>query len=119
MLLDMPRDLVCYILEVYEHAEETGQWPVQAMDAVVTAVAKIEDAKSVTHYRPIHILSLCYRIYSTIRTRQALRFLAARAASKQGNASDLPKGCNVPTYRLSVLEIVIMVLGRYRVGWSW
>ena len=35
MLLDMPRDLVCYILEVHDFAEETGQWPVQAMDAVV------------------------------------------------------------------------------------
>ena len=73
MLLDMFRDLVCHILEVYEYAEETGQWPVQAMDAIVTAVAKVEDAQRVTHYRPINILSLCYRIYSTIRTRQALR----------------------------------------------
>ena len=45
----------------------------------LSAVAKIQDAQRVTHYRPINILNLCYRVYSTIWTRQALRFLAAQA----------------------------------------
>ena len=74
-LLLLPDDLLHLILDVYAHAEATGVWPTQAMQAVITALEKRPNASRVEHYRPITIISLVYRVWSGIRAKQCLRHL--------------------------------------------
>ena len=71
----MPDDLLQLLLDVYTHAESTGAWPDQAMQAVISALEKRPNASRVGDYRPITIISLVYRIWSGIRSRQCLRHL--------------------------------------------
>ena len=61
-LLLLPDDLLNLVLDTYAHAEATGVWPTQAMQAVITALEKRPDASRVEHYRPITIISLVYRV---------------------------------------------------------
>ena len=74
-LLLLPDDLLQLVLETYAHAESTGVWPAQAMQAVISALEKRPDASRVEHYRPITIISLVYRVWSGIRAKQCLRHL--------------------------------------------
>ena len=55
---------------------ETGHsWPTQTMVGLVSSLAKIPNPQFVNHFRPITVLTLCYRVWSSIRARQALRCL--------------------------------------------
>ena len=75
-LLNLPADLVAEILAIYNHAEQTGHWPEQALVGLVSALAKVEGAAFTTQFRPITVFPLVYRVYSSLRSRQALAFLA-------------------------------------------
>ena len=67
-------------------AEATGRWPRQLLNATVTAVEKTEEAEAVGHFRPICVLPLPYRVWSSLRARAALKHLAAIApADLHGN----------------------------------
>ena len=74
---DLPRDLVVHLIQVYEWAEAHGEWPAQSMEAIVSALEKVGNAERVGQFRPITVLSMCYRVYSSIRARQALRHIAS------------------------------------------
>ncbi|CAE7699159.1 Pol [Symbiodinium sp. CCMP2592] len=76
-LLLLPWDLTQHVLELIEHAECTGEWPCQALDGVVSSIEKVVGATSVDQFRPITILSMVYRVWSSIRARQCLQHLAA------------------------------------------
>ena len=71
----MPSDLLQVVLGLCLHAERTGDWPRQALEGVVAALAKRPQAEGVGDYRPITVLSLLYRTWGSIRARQALRHL--------------------------------------------
>ena len=43
-LLLMPDDLLAHMLDICEHAERTGAWPLSALVAIVTALEKIPGA---------------------------------------------------------------------------
>ena len=75
-LLLFPDDLLSELLSIYQHAEATGEWPRPALEAVVSALAKRPSATDVGHYRPIIVLSLVYRVWSSLRGRQCLAHLA-------------------------------------------
>ena len=75
-LLLLPEDLLQLLLDVYLYAESSGVWPIQCMQAVISALEKRPCASRVEHYRPITVLSLVCRIWSGIRSRQCLRHLA-------------------------------------------
>ena len=75
-LLLMPDDLLDHLLAVCAHAEHSGEWPVAAMTAVVTALEKIPGAGRVSQFRPIAVLSLTYRVWATVRAKQALHHLS-------------------------------------------
>ena len=64
------------LLTICARAEADGCWPAQLLDASVTAVEKFEDAQSVSQYRPICVLALPYRTWSSIRAREALQHLS-------------------------------------------
>ena len=78
-LLLLPLDLTQALLDLCHHAEATGEWPRQMLDGVVTALEKIPDASLVGQFRPITVLSLTYRVWSSIRARQCLAHLARYA----------------------------------------
>ena len=91
-LLLMPDDLLHLILDVYRHAEFCGEWPEQATQAVISALEKRPNASRVEHYRPITIMNLVYRIWSSIRSRQCLRHLLQFCICH----TDPPHPCGMP-----------------------
>ena len=66
---------VSTLLLIFQRAEQTGQWPVQLTQGAVHSLQKTETAEMVHEYRPITVLASAYRVWSTIRGRQLLRFL--------------------------------------------
>eukprot|EP00435_Cladocopium_sp_Y103_P012417 s727_g3.t1 len=63
--------LLCLLREV-----EAGQpWPTQTTTGTVAALAKVPGAEVVQQFRPICIFSMTYRVWSSVRARQCLRYL--------------------------------------------
>jgi len=75
-LLAFPDELHIQLLEILEQAETTGQWPLQLLCGAVHSLEKIPNAQNVAQYRPITIMPLVYRIYTTLRSREVLQHLA-------------------------------------------
>ena len=74
-LLAFPDSLTVRILDLCHTAETSGQWPTQVLQSIVTSLEKVPGAAAVSEYRPICVLSLVYRVWSSIRAREALRHL--------------------------------------------
>ena len=88
-LLALPELLTRDLLELIESVEQGTPWPTQAVVGLVSALAKSQDSRQVQHFRPITVLSMVYRVWSTIRTKQCLDIIAYLAPnSMQGS---LPK----------------------------
>lgn len=75
----MPDGLTQELIDICHHAEQSGHWPVQALVGIITALAKVPGATRVQQFRPITVLSMVYRVWSTFRARQALRHLGTLA----------------------------------------
>ena len=75
-LLATPDSLVEEILAILRLAETQGLWPQQLLTGIISSLAKTPGATKVSHYRPICILSLCYRTWSSLRCKEALRHIA-------------------------------------------
>lgn len=75
-LLSLPDNLQQTILDVVHHAELTGEWAPQLMKGCIHSLAKIPGAEEVGQFRPVTILPMIYRCWSTVRSREILRFLA-------------------------------------------
>ncbi len=85
-LVNLPDDLLDHLLELIHQAEQKGEWPSQMLVGTVAALAKHPKAAYVTEFRPITVLSMCYRVWATIRAKQCLRAIAQIAPhSIQGN----------------------------------
>ena len=87
-LLSLPDDLVARILQVYERAETTGRWPPQTTEGLVTSLEKHALADGPGAYRPITVLSLVYRTWSSVRARQIIKQLNGEI--DQGIAGNMP-----------------------------
>ena len=74
-LLRLPDSLVASLIRLYTEAETSGRWPKQMLLGIVSALAKSPSAAHVSHYRPITIYSMAYRVWASLRARQVLRFL--------------------------------------------
>eukprot|EP00438_Fugacium_kawagutii_P009864 Skav229361 [mRNA] locus=scaffold3209:151155:155840:- [translate_table: standard] len=85
-LLALPPAFHMQLLDLFHVIETTSEWPRQLLEGAVYSLAKISDAEQVSHYRPITVLSLLFRIWSTIRAKLLLRHIAAQAnAHMKGN----------------------------------
>ena len=51
------------------------QWPQQMLEGLVIALAKCSDAHRPNEYRPIVLLSIVYRCWASLRSRQMLQML--------------------------------------------
>ena len=74
-LLSFPDELHLQLLQIFTHAEKTGQWPRQLLQGAVFSLEKVPQAQTVNEYRPITVMPLAYRIYTTIRSREVLLHL--------------------------------------------
>lgn len=75
-LINIP-DVVVFsdLLDLITSVENGALWPSQVMTGVVASLAKVPDATTTNQFRPITIFSLVYRIWSSIRSKQCLRYL--------------------------------------------
>ena len=74
-LLQLSDSQLSQALHVFEGAERTGIWPQQLLVGIVNSLEKTEHASTAAQYRPIVVLSLVYRVWSSIRSRQLIRKL--------------------------------------------
>eukprot|EP00438_Fugacium_kawagutii_P028053 Skav235471 [mRNA] locus=scaffold1269:186149:190810:+ [translate_table: standard] len=85
-LLQLPPVYHQRLLLLFDRIEQTAKWPKQFLEGAVYSLAKITDAEQVSHYRPITVLPMLFRIWSTIRARTILRHIATLAKdSMKGN----------------------------------
>ena len=117
-LLSMPDELVEEVLALLRQAETQGVWPQQLLTGLISSLAKTPGATKVSHYRPICVLSLCYRTWSSLRCKEALRHVARFAPP--GLMGNLPgAGASDSWY-----SILLQIEGACRQGtelseWRW
>ena len=88
-LLNLPDAILADILAMIEAVEQGMPWPTQAVTGMIAALAKVPAARSTSQYRPITIFSIVYRVWSSIRAKQSLKFLASIVPHSQ--LGNLPK----------------------------
>ncbi|CAJ1367098.1 unnamed protein product [Effrenium voratum] len=74
-LINMPPQLKQAHLDLLHRIEHGEQWPQQLLNGHAHGLAKCVEAEEVSQYRPIIILSMIYRTWSSIRARQGLQQL--------------------------------------------
>lgn len=74
-LLHLPEAATEAILQMLAGIEQGNEWPRQLVVGVVAALAKIPTATTTNHFRPITILPVAFRTWSSIRARQILQHL--------------------------------------------
>ena len=74
-----PDQLHLEIISLLETAERTGQWPHQLLHGAVRSLAKRPDAESTGDFRPITILPMIYRCWSSLRAAAVLKHIEALA----------------------------------------
>ena len=72
-LLLMPRPLIQKMLTLFATIESTGIWPQELLVGHITAIEKTESAASVQDYRPICVFPVAFRVWASIRAKQALQ----------------------------------------------
>ena len=78
-LLSFPACLTAQLLGLIHEAEASGVWPQQLLDGIISSLEKVPGACTVSQYRPICVLSLVYRVWASIRAKEALAHLARHA----------------------------------------
>ena len=109
-LLAMPWELTEEVLSILRVSEEQGVWPQQLLTGLISSLEKVPGAAKVSQYRPICVLSLCYRTWSSLRCKEALRHIAQFAPP--GLLGNLPgAGASDSWY-----TILLQIEGAYRAG---
>jgi hypothetical protein len=73
-LLKMPRSYTKRLLAILTAVEANQMpWPAQLLEGPVIALAKCDGAHKPNEYRPIVLLSIIYRCWASLRSRQLLR----------------------------------------------
>ena len=85
--LDLLHMAPCYVAQLLQllDAIEKGQveWPAQLLQGFVCVINKQNQKTGADAYRPICLLSVIYRLWASIRTRQLLRALKPFAPAEQ------------------------------------
>ena len=75
-LVNMPPTLVQDLIDLIRQIEEGQKWPIAMTTGLISAIEKSSDAQTPSQFRPITVLSLAYRVWSSIRARQLLDWLS-------------------------------------------
>lgn len=62
-------------VDMFSHAEATGDWPVQVLAGRVTCLAKVETPCDALDFHPITVLGLLFRCWGTRNAKYAIRRL--------------------------------------------
>ncbi|CAJ1365749.1 unnamed protein product [Effrenium voratum] len=71
----MPSPFKAVLLDHFRGIEAGAPWPEQLLQGLATGIAKVHDATNVDQFRPIVVLNMTYRAWSSIRSRQILKLL--------------------------------------------
>eukprot|EP00435_Cladocopium_sp_Y103_P036870 s2188_g9.t1 len=97
-LLYMPKELTERLVATLNQLERGGgTWPKATMIGLIAAIEKHSAAATPAEYRPITVLSLVYRTYSSIRTRQLLQWL--HRFVHQGLKGNMPNQSTTQVWR--------------------
>jgi len=66
----LPHAALCNFADLFQHAEQTGNWPKQIVAGRVACIAKTPEPKKALDFRPITVLGLLYRCWGTFQARQ-------------------------------------------------
>ena len=61
------------LLSLYRRAETDGLWPPQCLAGSVQSLAKVDNPSTVGDYRPVTVLSITYRLWSSFHSRKWLK----------------------------------------------
>ena len=74
-ILNLPNYLMEPLMNILREVERGEQWPSQLQNGLVICAAKTSSAHEPGDYRPITVLPILYRLWSSLRTRHTLRLL--------------------------------------------
>lgn len=80
-LVAMPDWLHQHVVDLINHAEAQGQWPLQLVQGSVHALEKCDHADEVSQFRPITVMPLLFRCWGSLRAKQVLAHVTAIAPS--------------------------------------
>ena len=75
----LPDAVTHQLLSIFDRIENGGEWPKEMLTGLITAIEKSPHATKPSQFRPICVLSMAYRTWSSIRTKQILSWLALLA----------------------------------------
>lgn len=81
-LLHMPKHLKLQLIQLIDKVEQTGLWPDPLLHGGVFSLEKRPGANQVHEFRPIAILPMVYRVWSTIRSRELIAYLSGLAPTR-------------------------------------
>ena len=103
-LLNMPMPFVEKLVTHVNQIEQgTYDWPQASMVGLISAIEKHSAAASPSEYRPITVLSMVYRTYSSIRTKQILKWLHRHVPP--GLMGNMPHQSTVQVWRALAEQI--------------
>ena len=74
-LMNMPVAGKQSLIDLIAQIEQGKQWPNVCMTALISSLEKVESAATPAAFRPICVMSLIYRVWASIRAKQALQWL--------------------------------------------
>ena len=75
-LINMPDNLIESLLDLFNGIEEDRlNWPLQFLHGMINSLPKTSEPNGPSDFRPVVILPVAYRAWSSIRSRQMIRFL--------------------------------------------
>lgn len=75
-LINMPDNLMESLLDLFNGIEEDRlNWPLQFLHGMINSLPKTSEPNGPSDFRPVVILPVAYRAWSSIRSRQMIRFL--------------------------------------------
>lgn len=91
------------LASLYSRAEADGSWPVQCMAGSVQCLAKTDNPQQPGDYRPVTVLSLVYRLWSSHRSKHWLKALGPHL--DQHLCGNRPGHCPADVWRLVLNEV--------------
>ena len=78
-LVHAPEHLQESLTQLLNDVEISGNWPEQLLHGAIHSLAKVPNAEEVGQFRPVTVLPMMYRVWSSIRSRQILAHLGTVA----------------------------------------
>ena len=70
-----PSRFLLRLLSIFQSIKEGEPWPEQLAEGHIIGLPKHSQAQAITDYRPVVIVSILYRAWSSLRARQVLSIL--------------------------------------------